>query len=133
MADASPFTPDDTALRTALWRALHVEIDPPPHVFADVVGLRLAAPPDGWQNRPDMSQFTRPFRASILARARFVEDLVADELARGITEIMALAREAGFKHVRHVSAAALAQRYFAQRTDGLRPPDNSEELLVAST
>jgi hypothetical protein len=26
--------PDNTAVRTALWRALHVEIDPPPHVFA---------------------------------------------------------------------------------------------------
>ena len=24
-------------------------------------------------------------------------------------------------------------RYFAERTDGLRPPNNSEELLVAST
>ncbi|MGH8325807.1 MAG: SAM-dependent methyltransferase, partial [Steroidobacteraceae bacterium] len=27
----------------------------------------------------------------------------------------------------------LAERYFAGRTDGLRPPGNSEELLVAST
>jgi hypothetical protein len=26
----------------------------------------------------------------------------------------------------------LAQRYFAGRTDGLRPPNNSEELLVAT-
>jgi len=34
---------------------------------------------------------------------------------------------------RHVSAAALAQRYFTGRTDGLRPPENSEELLVAMT
>lgn len=277
--------PDDTALRTALWRALHVELDAPPHVFEDVVGLTLAAPPDGWQRRPDMSEFTRPFRASILARARFVEDLVADEVARGVrqyvilgagldtfaqrrpelashmrifeidqpgpqtwkrrrltelgfgvpaflrlvpvdfeagemwwdrlvaagfdpaaravvastgvsmyltrdaivatlrqvatlaggstfvmsfmlpiemanpelrpgieraaagarangtpfisffmpADMLALARDAGFKDVRHVSAAALAQRYFAGRTDGLRPPENSEELLVATT
>jgi hypothetical protein len=49
------------------------------------------------------------------------------------TEMLALARDAGFRDVRHVSAAALAQRYFADRTDGLRPPDNSEELLVATT
>jgi len=49
------------------------------------------------------------------------------------TEMLALAREAGFKEVEHVSAAALAERYFAGRTDGLRPPDNSEELLVAKT
>ena len=27
----------------------------------------------------------------------------------------------------------LAQRYFSGRTDGLRPPNNSEELLVATT
>ena len=48
-------------------------------------------------------------------------------------EIMALAREAGFKVVHHVSAAALAERYFSSRIDGLRPPNNSEELLVATT
>ena len=49
------------------------------------------------------------------------------------TEILALAREAGFREARHVSAAMLAQRYFAGRTDGLRPPNNAEELLVATT
>jgi len=49
------------------------------------------------------------------------------------TEILALAREAGFRAVQHVSAATLAQRYFAGRIDGLRPPNNSEELLVATT
>ena len=47
--------------------------------------------------------------------------------------MLELARNAGFKEVRHVSADQLAQRYFANRTDGLRPPSNSEELLVAST
>jgi O-methyltransferase involved in polyketide biosynthesis len=48
-------------------------------------------------------------------------------------EMLELAREAGFRHVEHVSAAGLAERYFAGRTDGLRPPLNSEELLVATT
>jgi len=48
-------------------------------------------------------------------------------------EMLALARDAGFKQARHVSAATLAQCYFAGRTDGLRPPDHSEELLVATT
>src|SRR5262245_3391934 len=48
------------------------------------------------------------------------------------TAILALARDAGFKEVQHVSAVMLAQRYFAGRTDGLRPPNNSEELLVAN-
>jgi hypothetical protein len=49
------------------------------------------------------------------------------------TEMLTLAREAGLREVQHVSAAALAQRYFAGRTDGLRPPNNAEELLVATT
>jgi len=64
--------PDPTAVRTALWRALHVQIDPPPHVFVDEEGLRLVTPDDEWRSRPDMSPFTRPFRASIIARARFI-------------------------------------------------------------
>jgi hypothetical protein len=34
--------------------------------------------------------------------------------------------------VQAVLAAALAEPYFADRTDGLRPPNNSEELLVAT-
>ncbi len=285
MTNEGAAAPDGTAVRTALWRALHVEADPPPHVFDDVVGLKLAAPDDDWRARPDMSSFTRAFRASILARARFVEDLVAERAREGIgqyvilgagldtfaqrrpelasrmlvfeidrpgpqewkrrrlldlgfgipeflrfvpvdfesgdawwprlattgfdadrpavvastgvsmyltraaiaatlrqvaslvpgstlvlsfmlpieladpdvrpgieraaagarasgtpfvsfftpAEMLALAREAGFATVEHVSAAMLAERYFAGRTDGLRPPNNSEELLVAST
>lgn len=48
-------------------------------------------------------------------------------------EIVALARDAGFKEARHVSAADLDERYFADRTDGLHPPRNAEELLVATT
>jgi methyltransferase (TIGR00027 family) len=277
--------PDSTAVRTALWRALHVEVDSPPHVIEDEVGIKLVAPEDGWRNRPDMSPFTRPFRASIVARARFVEDLVAEQVARGVeqyvilgagldtfaqrrpelasrllvfeidwpgpqewkrrrlvdlglgipsflrlvpvdfetgdawwerltasgfdcgrpavvastgvsmyltrdaiaatlrqvaalapgsslamsfllpiemadpevrpgmeravegarasgtpflsffmpAEILALAREAGFREVHHVSASTLAQRYFSGRTDDLCPPSNSEEFLVART
>jgi len=276
--------PDNTAVRVALWRALHAEIDPQPHVFVDEIGLKLVAPDEDWRKRPDMSPFTRPFRAAIVARARFIEDLVAEQAARGVgqyvilgagldtfaqrrelasqmlvfevdrpsaqawkrqrlidlgfgvpaflrlvpvdfeageawwerladsgfdsarpavvastgvsmyltqdaitatlrqiatlapgstfvmsfllpielmdpevrtgferaaagarasgtpfisfftpEEMLALAREAGFRDVRHVSAAALGERYFAGRTDGLRPPLNSEELLVATT
>jgi methyltransferase (TIGR00027 family) len=48
-------------------------------------------------------------------------------------EMLTVARDAGFGEVHHVSAATLAERYFAGRTDGLRPPNNSEELLVAGT
>jgi len=48
-------------------------------------------------------------------------------------EALSLARSAGFRDVQHVSADALTQRYFANRTDGLCVPRNSEELLVATT
>jgi methyltransferase (TIGR00027 family) len=278
--------PDSTAIRVALWRALHVELDPRPHVLTDQIGLALAAPDESWRRRPDMDpEGTRPFRASIVARARFLEDLVATEAAAGITQyvilgagldtfaqrqpelgsrlgvfeidrpgpqawkqqrlgelgftipewlrfvpvdfeadgswleplvaagfdthapaviastgvsmylsheanvatlrdvaalsrgstfamtfllpfeltdptarrgmersregarasgtpfvsfftpaqILDLAREAGFREAQHVSADALAKRYFADRTDGLRPPSGGEELLVATT
>lgn len=278
--------PDSTSERVALWRAMHVQVDAPPHVLEDKVGLKLVAPDDGWRSRRDMDpHFTRGFRASVVARARFIEDLVIEEIAHGVSqyvilgagldtfaqrrpeiaarlkvfevdkpgpqawkrqrlidlgfgipewlrfvpvdfeaagswraglvtagfdvskpaivvstgvsmyltkdanaamlrqvaalapgstlamtfllpleladpevrpglemaekgarasgtpflsfftppEILALAREAGFREARHVSAADLTQRYFAGRTDGLRPPNNAEELLVAST
>ena len=286
MPDRQVVAPDSTAARTALWRALHVQVDPPPHVLEDEIGLKLVAPEEGWRQRPDMDpQFTSPFRASIVARARFIEDLVVEQAGRGVgqyvilgagldtfaqrrpeiashlrifevdkpgtqawkrqrlvelgygvpeglrfvpvdfeagddwgqrlvaagfdagkpavvtstgvsmyltkdaimatlrqvaalapgstfvmtfllpieladpevrpglqmaekgarasgtpfisfftpEEMLTLARAAGFKDVRYVSAAAHAQRYFAGRTDGLRPPNNSEELLVAVT
>lgn len=285
MPDNANLIPDNTAIRTALWRALHVEVDSLPHVFEDTIGLKLAAPDEGWRDRPDMSPFTRPFRASILARARFIEDLVTERVAAGVqqylilgagldtfaqrrpefastlrifeidqpdtqawkrrrlietgfaippslhfvpvdfeagdnwweklmaagfdenrpgivastgvsmyltkaaiiatlrkvaafapnstlamsfmlpidlvdsdirpgferaiagaqasdtpfisfftpAEMLALAREAGFKEVQHVSSGTLAQRYFANRIDGLRPPNNAEEMLIATT
>jgi methyltransferase (TIGR00027 family) len=269
-----------------LWRALHLQVDAPPHIFEDTIGLKLAAPDAGWQERPDMHpQFTGPFRASIVGRARFIEDLVTDQVGRGVgqyvilgagldtfaqrrpeiasrmrvfevdrpgpqawkrqrlmeiglgisdylrfvpvdfevgeswreklvkagfdigkpavvvstgvsmyltreannatlrevvafapgstfamsfllpieladpevrpgleraaqgakasgtpfisfftpEEVLAMAREAGFKKAEHVSAVDITQRYFAGRTDGFRPPKNAEELLVATT
>jgi len=285
MADTSKLSPDNTAERVALWRALHVLADPPPHVLKDTIGLDLVAPSDDWQKRRDMSAFTRPFRASIVARARFVEDLLEQRIVQGLAqyvilgagldtfvqrqpelasslhvfevdqpttqawkrqrlielrfgvpaylrlvpvdfergeawlpqlvaagfdthqpslvastgvsmyltqeaitamlrqiaslaagttlvmsfmlpielaepavrpgieaaargarangtpwlsfftpeEMLNLAREAGFRTVEHVSAAALSERYFAGRSDGMRLPNNSEELLVATT
>ncbi len=286
MDDKQVAAPDSTAVRVALWRAMHVQVDPTPHVFEDAIGLRLAASEEGWRRRPDMDpQATSPFRASIVARARFIEDLVAERAGRGVlqyvilgagldtfaqrrpaiasrvkvfevdrpgpqawkrqrlielgfgipqwlqlvpvdfeagdtwwrrlaaagfdagqpavvastgvsmyltkdaiagtlrqvavlapgstlamtfllpleladpevrpgllqaekgarasgtpfisfftpTEMLTLARDAGFREVQHVSAATLTERYFAGRTDGLRPPNNSEELLAATT
>src|SRR5438094_8042327 len=83
--------PDSTAVRVALWRAMHVQIDPPPHVLEDEIGLRLVAPEDDWRRRPDMDQhFTSRFRASIVARARFIEDLVTEEVRRGVEQYVIL-------------------------------------------
>jgi O-methyltransferase involved in polyketide biosynthesis len=47
-------------------------------------------------------------------------------------EMLALAREAGFKDAEHVSGTLLTERYFADRTDALRP-SSGEDLLVATT
>jgi methyltransferase (TIGR00027 family) len=83
--------PESTAVRVALWRALHVQLDPPPHVLADEVGLRLVDPDDGWRERPDMDPTgSRPFRAAITARARFVEDLVAEQVEVGVGQYLIL-------------------------------------------
>ncbi|WP_394830238.1 class I SAM-dependent methyltransferase [Pendulispora rubella] len=83
--------PDHTAVRVALWRALHVQVDAAPHVLEDEVGLRLAAPAEDWRQRPDMdANFTRVFRASIVARARFIEDLVEERAGLGVTQYVLL-------------------------------------------
>jgi methyltransferase (TIGR00027 family) len=71
--------PESTAVRVALWRAMHVQADAPPHVLTDEIGLRLADPGQDWRDRPDMHPAgTSGFRAWIVARARFVEDLVTE-------------------------------------------------------
>ena len=91
MADEQIAEPDHTAVRVALWRAMHVRVDAPPHVLEDEIGLRLAAPADGWQDRPDMDPvFTSGFRAAIVARARFIEDLVAERAGRGTGQYVLL-------------------------------------------
>ncbi|MET8470420.1 class I SAM-dependent methyltransferase [Streptomyces sp. NPDC006422] len=83
--------PDNTAERCALWRALHVEVDEAPHVLVDEVGLRLLSPAADWRERPDMApDTTRGFRAAMVSRARFVEDLVESESARGVDQYVIL-------------------------------------------
>lgn len=91
MTDDQSAAPDSTAARVAMWRALHVEADAPPPVLEDRVGLALLAPGDDWRERGDMNPaFTRPFRASIVARARFIEDLVTEQADRGVTQYVIL-------------------------------------------
>src|SRR5262245_56669848 len=91
MPDNRIAAPDSTAVRVALWRALHVQVDSPPHVLEDEIGLKLVSPDEGWRSRPDMDpNFTSSFRASIVARARFIEDLVVEQAARGISQYVLL-------------------------------------------
>ena len=91
MNEPQTASPDSTAARVALWRALHVHSDAPPHVLEDEVGLKLLDPQPDWQQRGDMDpQFTRPFRASIVARARFIEDLVIEHASRGLSQYVIL-------------------------------------------
>src|SRR5205085_805703 len=86
-----PAAPDSTAVRVALWRSMHVQVDPPPHVLEDEIGLRLVAPDEGWRRRPDMDPHTTGlFRASIVARARVIEDLVVEQAGLGVNQYIIL-------------------------------------------
>ena len=83
--------PDGTAVRVALWRAMHVQVDAPPHVLEDEIGLRLAGPDPDWRRRPDMDpDGTRGFRVTMVSRSRYIEDLVADQAGRGVGQYVVL-------------------------------------------
>jgi methyltransferase (TIGR00027 family) len=103
-------------------------------------------------NIASLSEIASLAPGSVLALSFLLtQDLVDPELRRGLEvsargaaasgtpfvtfftpeDIMSLARAAGFGHVEHVSAAALNERYFAGRTDGLKML-RGEELIVAT-
>ncbi len=91
MDPKEPGLPDNTATRTALWRALHMEVDGKPHIIEDDLGLKLISPDNDWRQRPDMHpQFTKRLRASIVARARFIEDLMIEQYNQGIGQYVIL-------------------------------------------
>ncbi len=91
MSEEHVAAPESSAVRVALWRALHMLVDSAPHVLTDEIGLQLVAPTDDWRGRPDMDpDGTRWFRAGIVARSRFVEDLVAEALGHGVTQYVVL-------------------------------------------
>jgi methyltransferase (TIGR00027 family) len=91
MTDKPNPAPESSAVRVALWRALHLEVDSPPHILEDKIGLQLIDPAEGWRERPDMNpDFTSRFRAGIVARARLVEDLVAEQATRGLGQYVIL-------------------------------------------
>jgi methyltransferase (TIGR00027 family) len=104
--------PDNTALRTALWRALHVLIDEKPHIIDDKIGYDLIKPETDWQERPDM-KYTKRLRASIVARARFVEDIAKEQIEKGISQYILL-------------GAGLDS--FAQRNSEIRPQIDIYEI-----
>jgi methyltransferase (TIGR00027 family) len=83
--------PDHTAVRVALWRAMHVQVDAKPHVLTDEIGLKLVAPDESWRQRPDMHpEGTRGYRASIVGRARLIEDLVQEQVQKGVSQYVIL-------------------------------------------
>lgn len=91
MAENRVLAPEDTAVRVALWRAMHALVDPAPHVLDDDIGLRLADPADGWRERGDMeAASTAPMRAWVVARARFIEDLITEQAGRGVNQYVLL-------------------------------------------
>jgi O-methyltransferase involved in polyketide biosynthesis len=92
MSDENRDVPDSTAVRTALWRALHLEMS--------ARGAKTSG-------TPFVSFFTP-------------------------AELVGMARDAGFAEARHVASRELAERYFAGRSDGLRP-SSGEDILVATT
>jgi methyltransferase (TIGR00027 family) len=70
---------------------MHVAADAPPHVFEDRFGLKLLAPGPRWRARPDMKQRAMSrLRASIVARARFIEDLVIEQARLGVGQYVIL-------------------------------------------
>lgn len=90
MISKAAVAPEHTAVRVALWRALHVQLDPKPHVLSDEIGSKLVTEA-GWQQRPDMNpDFSKGIRASIVGRARFIEDLVEEQVKQGVNQYVIL-------------------------------------------
>lgn len=116
--DPKVIQPDNTAVRTALWRALHRQTDATPHVIEDEVGLQLVSPPEGWQKRPDMDpSFTKRLRASIVARARFIEDLIIGKSQQGIGQYVILGAGLDTFAQRRPDIAAQLQIYEIDQPD----------------
>jgi methyltransferase (TIGR00027 family) len=91
VSEVEPVEPESSAVRVALWRAMHAQIDAPPHVLEDEIGLELIGDDEHWRHRADMDPFaTRGFRASIVARARFVEDLLEEQIDKGVSQYVIL-------------------------------------------
>ncbi|MDO6432661.1 class I SAM-dependent methyltransferase [Flavitalea sp. BT771] len=110
--------PDSSAVRTALWRALHVQTDAAPHILEDEIGLKLVEPTDDWQQRPDM-KFTKRLRASIVARSRFIEDLMIEQSQQGISQYVILGAGLDTFAIRRPDIASALQIYEIDQPDTL--------------
>ena len=116
MQKPAPKVPDHTAVRVALWRALHLEVDAAPPVLEDRIGLALAAPDDQWRARPDMHpEGIRPYRAAILARARFIEDLATAKAGQGVDQYVILGAGLDTYALRRPASAAGLRIYEVDR------------------
>ena len=82
---------------------MHTQEDARPFILEDEIGLKLIAPPEDWQQRPDI--FTPG-------------------------EIENMAVEAGFKEIKIVSTKDLEKLYFSNRKDNLLPA-TGEIFLIA--
>ena len=110
--------PDNTAVRTALWRGLHTQVDAKPFIIEDEVGLKLVAPEDGWRERPDM-KYTARLRASIVARARFIEDLIIEQSRQSIGQYIILGAGLDTFAQRRTDIASKLQIYEIDQPDTL--------------
>ncbi|MDB5282092.1 MAG: methyltransferase [Bacteroidota bacterium] len=110
--------PDNTAVRTALWRALHMQVDAKPYIIEDEIGLKLVAPPDNWQERPDM-KYTKRLRASIVARARFIDDLIIEQSKQGMAQYVILGAGLDTFAQRHPDVASKLQIFEIDQPDTL--------------
>lgn len=68
---------------------MHVLTEAPPYIIDDTIGLDLVRPEKGWQERPDM-KYTKRLRASIVARARYIEDAANEWVQKGISQYVLL-------------------------------------------
>jgi methyltransferase (TIGR00027 family) len=110
--------PDSSAVRTALWRALHVQIDAKPSILADEIGLKLIDPTDEWQQRPDM-KFTKRLRASVVGRSRFIEDLIIEQSTEGTSQYVILGAGLDTFAFRRPDIASKLQIYEIDQSDTL--------------
>src|SRR5262249_6499362 len=91
--------PDLTAVGAAYGRAAHVLLDKPPYVLKDMVSIQLAdtdtlaaaqlGTPEG-ELTADPRNPRSMWRGSFVARARFVENLVAERLEMGVNQFVIL-------------------------------------------